>query len=271
MCLSQDISPWFRVSCTIHGSESHVKLFTMNSSRDFPSPAPLPSRQMLADGVYDAVKEQVMNLSIPPGTKINIDRLARELQVSNTPLREALTRLESEGLVTRRNLRGYWTADLLDEQGMRDYFGVRLLLEPGAAEAAARGPDVKALTAELTEILGQMTRSARQPALEHDYHRYREFAEADARFHRAIATASGNALLASILAGMNAHAHNYRFYFRGGMADTTVAEHRAILDGLTDRNPGEAMAAMRTHLEHARDRLLPLAASPDGDKSQAVQ
>lgn len=236
----------------------------MNPGRDNLAPPPLlPTRQMLADGVYDVVKAQVMDLTIAPGTKINIDRLARELHVSNTPLREALTRLETEGLVTRRNLRGFWTADLLDEQGLRDYFTVRLLLEPFATEAAARGPELEALTAGLEETLGQMERSAGRPALEHDYHTYRNFAEADARFHRVIAGACGNDLLASILAGMNAHAHNYRFYFRGGMAKATLGEHRAVLDALTARDPGAAAAAMRIHLERARDRLLPLAAATD--------
>jgi DNA-binding GntR family transcriptional regulator len=223
----------------------------------------LPVRQMLADGVYDAVKEQVMNLTIPPGTKINIDKFARELQVSNTPVREALTRLESEGLVTRRNLRGFWTADVLGEQGLRDYFGVRLLLEPGGTEQAARGPGLKVLVAQLAETIEQMARTARRPALDQDYHVYREFAEADARFHRAIASASGNALLASILAGMNPHAHNYRYYFRGGMAPATVEEHRAVLAALAAARAAEAAGAMRTHLECARDRLLPLASAAD--------
>ncbi len=223
----------------------------------------LPGRQMLADGVYDAVKEQVMNLAIPPGTKINVDKFARELQVSNTPVREALTRLESEGLVTRKNLRGFWTADVLDEQGLRDYFGVRLLLEPASAEQADRHPDREALAAELAETVEQMASTAREPALDQDYHVYREFAEADARFHRAIARASGNALLASILASMNAHAHNYRYYFRGGMAPATVDEHRAVLAALAAAQPVQAAGAMRAHLEHARERLLALAGTPD--------
>lgn len=218
---------------------------------------------MLADGVYEAVKEQVMNLTIPPGAKINIDQFARELQVSNTPLREALTRLETEGLVTRKNLRGFWTVDVLDEQGLRDYYGVRLLLEPAGTEAATRGAGQAALAAELAQTLDQMAQTARRPALDQDYHVYREFAEADARFHRAIARASGNELLASILGGMNAHAHNYRFYFRGGMAPATVQEHRAVLDALAGTRPAEAASAMRIHLECARDRLLPLAAAAD--------
>ena len=235
----------------------------MNSTGDIARPHSLPSRQMLADGVYEAVKEQVMNLTIPPGTRINIDKLARELQVSNTPLREALTRLETEGLVTRRNLRGFWTADLIDERGIREYYAVRLLLEPCAAEEAARSLDLEALTANLQTILDQMRQSAQIRTLDHDYQRYRDFAAADARFHGAIAAASGNAVLAGILAGMNAHAHNYRLYFRGGMADATVIEHQAVLDALIAQKPAGAAAAMYAHLEHARDRLLPIAASSD--------
>lgn len=246
------------------GCQIYVKLLIMDSYGHTPEPSPsLPSRQMLADGVYDAVKEQVMNLAIPPATKINIDALARELRVSNTPLREALTRLESEGLVTRKNLRGYWTAELLDEPGLRNLYAVRLLLEPFATEEAARNPDVTALTADLGSTIDEMARSARRPALDQDYHWYREFAEADARFHRAIARDSGNPLLAGILASMNAHAHNYRSYFRGRMAAATVDEHRRVLNAIAAANPSEASAAMRAHLESARDRLLPLAASPD--------
>lgn len=166
-----------------------------------------------------------MNLTIPPDTRINIDKLARELQVSNTPLREALTRLEAEGLVTRRNLRGSWTAALLDQRGVRNLYAMRLLREPSAAEAAAQGEDAEPLTAALEKTLDDMAQSARLPALDHDSHRYRDFVEADARSHNAIAVASGHSLLANILAGLNAHAHNYRLYFGGGMADATVNEH----------------------------------------------
>lgn len=206
-----------------------------------------------------------MNLTIPPGTRINIDKLARELRVSNTPLREALTRLETEGLVTRENLRGFWTADLIDKRGIRDYYAVRLLLEPSAAEEAARSSSVETLTADLQKFLDEMRESSQRNAHDHGYQEYRDLAQADARFHGAIAAASGNAVLANILAGMNAHVHNYRLYFRGGMADDTAVEHQAVLDALIARDPAAAAAAMRSHLAHARDRLLPIAPSSHDD------
>jgi DNA-binding GntR family transcriptional regulator len=176
------------------------------------------------------LKEQVMNLAIPPGAHINIGKLAGELQVSSTPLREALALLEAEGPVTRRNLRGYWTAGLLDQPGGRNLYAVRLLLDRSAAEVAAQGEDTEPLTAAVEKTPDDMAQSAGLPALDYDYHRYRDFVEADGRFRNAIAVAFGNSLIANILAGRNAHARNYRLCSHGGIADATLSEHRVVQD-----------------------------------------
>jgi len=151
----------------------------------------------------------------------------------------------------------------MDKRRVRDYYAVRLLLEPSAAEEAARSPELAALTADLQMVLEQTTQSAKLHAPDRGYQGYRDFAEeADARFHGAIAAASGNVEVANILAGMNAHVHTYRLHFRGGMVDDTVIEHQAVLDALIARDSLGAAAAMRTHLANARDRLLPIADSP---------
>src|SRR6266446_3726174 len=70
----------------------------------------LPARRMLAGEVYEYIKTQLMDQQIQPGVRINIDKLARQLQISQTPIREALARLEAEGLVTKEPLRGYSSA-----------------------------------------------------------------------------------------------------------------------------------------------------------------
>src|SRR5437764_3358648 len=102
-------------------------------------------REILADGVYEAIKSLIMDQRIEPGAKINMDSLARELQVSPTPVREALARLESDGLVTKRPLAGYTAASLLDAAGVDELFELRLLLEPAAARWAAQAIDNAAL------------------------------------------------------------------------------------------------------------------------------
>src|SRR5260370_4597378 len=78
-----------------------------------------------------------MDQSIKPESRINIDKLAWELQVSPTPVREALARLESEGLVTKEPLRGYSAAPLLDLSTFLQLFEMRLLLEPVVARKPA--------------------------------------------------------------------------------------------------------------------------------------
>jgi hypothetical protein len=91
----------------------------------------------LSDRVYEVLKGQLMDRVLAPGEKINIDLLCRELEVSQTPIREALARLESDGLVTKRALAGYTVAPLLDAEGYDDLFEMRFILEPVAAARAA--------------------------------------------------------------------------------------------------------------------------------------
>ena len=116
----------------------------------------LPPRQILADGVYDTIKGLLMDQSITPESRINIDKLARELQVSPTPVREALARLESEGLVTKEALRGYSAAPLLTRSSFIQLFELRLLLEPVIARKAAA-----LLTEEDLLTLEQLVRDMR--------------------------------------------------------------------------------------------------------------
>ena len=73
----------------------------------------LPRRNVLADDVYELVKAMVMDHVIRPGARVSIDGLARELAVSPTPVREALARLESDGLVLKEPLKGYRATPLL--------------------------------------------------------------------------------------------------------------------------------------------------------------
>src|SRR6187551_1600173 len=78
-----------------------------------------------------------MSLRIPPDTRISIDSLARELGVSQTPIREALSMLEAIGLVTKRHYVGYCSAPQLNRQQLDELYEMRLLIEPYAAARAA--------------------------------------------------------------------------------------------------------------------------------------
>src|SRR3982074_891458 len=96
-----------------------------------------PPRMMLRDSVYEAIKGLLMDNDLAPGSRLSIDGLARELQVSPTPVREAMTRLESDGLVAKRPHAGYIVAPLMDRVALDNLYEIRLLIEPQAARLAA--------------------------------------------------------------------------------------------------------------------------------------
>ncbi|MFE7711284.1 GntR family transcriptional regulator [Streptomyces sp. NPDC057486] len=230
--------------------------------------ASAPGRLILAETVYDMIRQRLVSHEIEPGTKLNINGLAAELDVSPTPVREALARLESDGLVVKRSLAGYTAAPLMTSADFGDLFEMRLLLEPvAAARAATRitADDLLALEGHLREMR----------RVQHDASRetLRLFFLQDALFHARIANAVGNALMADTLRRFHAHAHLYRLHFREESAEATCVEHERILEALRESDPDISAAAMRSHIRRARQRLLPALGdadhgAPDTDPTQ---
>lgn len=221
-------------------------------------PAP-PSRQTLTDSVYEAVQEMVMEQHIEPGARVNIDLLARQLNVSPTPVREALARLEMDGLVSKEPLRGYTITPTLDVKSFNDLYDLRRLLEPFAARAAAERRDegvLRALAGEINEMRRAVEASGGSAGT--SYQEYREFAWQDARFHEAIAGSSGNSLLSDTLRRLRSHLHLYRlyhlYYTTEEIGNATVIEHSAILDAIRAGDPERADGAMLDHINRSRDR-----------------
>lgn len=209
-----------------------------------------PLRSALTDGVYETLKQLIMDRRIGPGERLNIDELARRLDVSPTPVREALARLESEKLVSKRAHAGYRVAPTLDTSALVHLNELRELLESYCAKRAASLATGEAL-GRLQELLAAMEESARGTS----YPEYRTFLVRDAEFHRVIAQSCGNALIAETLGSLRAHWQIYRLEFTPTIAAETIEEHRAILEALTARDPEASARAMTTHLGGVTRRL----------------
>jgi DNA-binding GntR family transcriptional regulator len=210
----------------------------------------LPPRTILRDSVYEAIKGMLMDLDVVPGSRLSIDGIARELDVSPTPVREAMTKLESDGLVAKRPHAGYTVAPLLDEVTLDNLYDIRLLLEPEAARLAASVVSPREVSA-----LREASRAMSSRPAGENYQAYRDFSVLDARLHRTIAEASGNPLIADALGRLHAHTHSYRLYFRTGIAEETVREHEAVVEAIASGDDDGAGAAMREHLNSSRVRL----------------
>lgn len=215
-------------------------------------------RLTLTEDVYEAVKSLIMDHRIAPGERVTIDTLARQLAVSPTPVREALARLEADGLVRKRAMAGYSTTPLLTRAEFDDLFEMRLLLEcPAAARAASRAAS-RATAAGADVDVDSLAAEAELPdRLDGDgYAGHASFTAQDAKFHERVAAASGNALLHAAIVRLHAHLHLHRLHFPATHLGTSGAEHRRIVAAIAAGDPTAAAEAMRAHLDAARDRHL---------------
>jgi len=210
------------------------------------------ARVVLLDQVHETLKERILDRTYQPGAKLNIDALRRELDVSSTPLREALARLSAEGLVKAAPFVGFTVAPMPSPDYYRDLYAFRLVIEPWAASETARlRPE--ATLAVLDAAIADMSRYS----LSRRYSRYRDFTEADEAFHRAIIAGTGNEPACQAFEGLRIHLHTARLYIsREQDTESTHAQHLAILEAIRAGDEAGAAACMREHLIHSRRKLL---------------
>ena len=216
------------------------------------APAGLARPSSLAGNVYDAIFAQLMSLQIPPGARITVDTLVREFNVSHTPIREALGRLEGEGLVLRAHLVGYRAAPQVSRERFDELYELRQMLEPEAAAKAAARMDEAGLKA-LQQLAGGMADNDGAD----EQLRYSDFARQDAEFHDKILEIAGNGLMRDVLRMQHTHFHIFRLMYHRLVTAEALGEHEALLDAFRRGDPQLARAAMLVHIQNSRTRLLP--------------
>lgn len=207
------------------------------------------ARTMLGDEVYGALQQSILDGTFPPDARINAGELARHFDVSPTPVREALARLESDGLVEKLPLRGYRTTDLLDRRGLEELFELRLLLEPGTAASAA----ARRTSADVAEFSKEVVTGRSAVG---DADAYRLLSQHDVRLHDLVFRAAQNETVRLAYTRTHCHLHTFRLAYTGAYVADTVEEHAAVADAISAGDPDAAAAAMRAHIEHSRDRLM---------------
>lgn len=207
--------------------------------------------QGFVDEVFELIRADIMSLKIPPDTRIPIGRLVKELGVSQTPIREALSMLEALGLVTKKQFAGYCTAPKLTRKQFDSLYEMRLQLEPFAAKCAAERMD----DAEIKAI-GELAKRM-EPGKSESRASYGKFADDDSELHERIARGSKNYLIEEALTRLHTHLHIFRLRFDSEVTTEAFAEHARLIDALQRRSAGEAEAAMRYHIQKSHDRLVP--------------
>lgn len=206
----------------------------------------------LHDEVAAQLRERIFAGQLPPGTFLDEVRLAQEMNISRTPLREALKVLTAEGLVRHEPRRGCFVNEVT-EQDLDEIFPVIALLEGRCAYGAAQHASDADL--ETLEVLHQkLARHAKA-------RRINEYYEANFAIHEAIIHLADNRWLASVIADLRKILRLARLQqlHAPGRLDQSLSEHLAVFAALKARDADGAEAAMRTHLLRQREALRELA------------
>lgn len=206
----------------------------------------MDARTSTAHKAYETIRHKILTFALLPAERINEVNLAEALEISRTPLREALNRLVAEGLLVARE-RGFSVPDL--EPGLvRELFEARIEVESSTVRLACE----RAKNADLVDLAAFMEESAAESP-DASVDRLMEF---DCRFHETIAKLSGNRELLRILRNLNDRIHLIRWIGLDGKRDVTQEEHRRILKSIQDRDPASAEHQMREHIMHRNDEIL---------------
>lgn len=210
----------------------------------------LTERQSLTDEAYARLKSDIRANHLQPGELAPEPEIAARLGMSRTPVREALIRLEAEGLVELVPRRGARVLPIRAAD-MREIYEILSALEPEAAAGlAVRKPSVEDL-APLEQATVEMERALDADDLD-------TWAEADDRFHRALLTLHGNRRLAEMAGALYDQAHRARMVtlrLRERPKKSTE-EHRDILECLHLGNAEAARNVFRMHRARTGRELL---------------
>jgi DNA-binding GntR family transcriptional regulator len=204
-----------------------------------------------SDRAYRALREDIVDWQLPPGTVLGEVEQAERLGVSRTPLREALSRLAADGLVAPQRGRGLVVTDVSIEN-IRELFEVRRALEEQAARLAAIRADATVFAALESEFLDV------PELLESDDPGRHEYYDLVARFDVAMDDAVQNAYLVAALRSLRTHLVRVRRLAKDdtGRLHQAATEHLLIVQAVLDRDPELAAHATHVHLHNALTSVL---------------
>jgi DNA-binding GntR family transcriptional regulator len=196
------------------------------------------------DIAYDYLREQVVNGSFAPGQRVTLAEMSAACGMSQMPVREAMLRLQREGLLESEPHKGMRVVEL-SLRDARELFAIRTELEGLAAHSACAAKD-SALVADLQQINQHFIdalATADLPAM----------GAANSAFHQRIRHAAGNAQLGRMLHDLWTGSQRYRMGYKliPGRAEGTIIEHARIITAIASGDPEQARAAARDHIQRA--------------------
>lgn len=210
----------------------------------------MDSYQPLRDVIFETLRKAIVSGDIKPGERLMEVSLANQMGVSRTPVREAIRRLEAEGLVTMTPRKGTHVAEL-SVKDIMDVLEVRTVLDKLATDLAAKRmqpSQLKALENVHKQYIACVEKNNIEGAIKKDI-----------EFHDLIYAASGNPRLVAVAGSLREHVYRFRvIYMSGGdpIAENVLNEHEEILAALKEVNNNLASDLAEKHIRNQMETII---------------
>lgn len=204
---------------------------------------------------YNAIKNAIIIGEYEPGTRLTEEALAESLQVSRTPIRDAIKQLESDGLIIPYKRRGYIVKEF-SIKDIRQIYNLRALLEShGASEAAMNRTDeelerMREKNTAYEQAIAKLERS--------DIETIKNIQQANQDFHEEIFKAANNEHLRAHIAKLVVVPLIFRsfYWYNERQLLRSLEVHKTILKAIENQEPDRAKIAMQEHIYQGRDDVL---------------
>lgn len=203
----------------------------------------------LRDVVFNTLRQAILTGELKPGERLMEIHLANRLGVSRTPIREAIRKLELEGLVTMIPRRGAEVAQIT-EKSMKDVLEVRRTLDALSAELAC-----ERISKEEEEALKQACLNFEAAVKTKDT---KAIAKADVAIHDIIAAATGNQRLIQLINNLAEQMYRYRFEYikDASQHERIIEEHRIIYESIVKKDKEAAAEMAKTHIDNQEKAVI---------------
>jgi len=209
----------------------------------------IPQRPMdLTEWAYNSIKQLILNNTLPGDSQIHIDEMAAQLNISRTPVREALMQLQNKGLVRIVPHVGCFVCSITQEE-FREVFELRALIESYAARRAA-----ETMTQEQLELWVEHVNDSEHAVREGDM---REFNVLETIIHDSLIVNLHNRRILDVMDMVADNIYRERMIAMGSMdnVERSLEEHRLVVDAIVGRDPDKAAHFMEQHVRNVQRRI----------------
>ena len=203
----------------------------------------------LRDVVFNTLRQAILTGELKPGERLMEIHLANRLGVSRTPIREAIRKLELEGLVIMVPRKGAEVAQIT-EKNMRDVLEVRKALEELAVELACQRMT--------SDQVSELHTACENFKIAVQTHKITKITEADVSFHDIIFNSTNNQRLIQMINNLGEQMYRYRLEYikEEKHHEKLIKEHEDILQAIEEKNVGSAIEAVTVHIDNQEEGII---------------